>query len=58
MKAHQFTVAYNKPININELVTLLQKHYGTDIEIGQGLATNGIPHDWIVVHNERKRRLD
>lgn len=58
MKSHQFTIAFTKAITINELVKLLKNHYGGAIEIGHGLHNNGIPQEWIVVNNERPKRVD
>lgn len=58
MKAHQFTVAFVKAVNITELVKVLKQHYGDSVEVGQGLLHNGVHQDWIVVHNERPNRVD
>lgn len=56
MRAVQFTVAFTEPISIRELAEVLARHYGKyNVEVGQGLITSGIPHDWIVISNERPR---
>jgi hypothetical protein len=55
----QFTVAFHTPVSVQELYEILARHYGTDnVESGQGLLVNGLPQDWIVIANERQRRLD
>lgn len=56
MKAVQFKVAFTNPVNIQELAQALMEHYGTEnVEIGQGVLTSGIPHDWIVITNDRPK---
>lgn len=55
----QFTVAFHHPVSVQELYEVLVRHYGIpDVELGQGLLVNGLPQDWIVIANERQRRLD
>jgi hypothetical protein len=55
----QFTVAFHTPISVQELYEVLAQHYGLQhVELGQGLLVNGLPQDWIVIANERQRRLD
>lgn len=59
MRAVQFTVAFTEAVGIRELAEILARHYGKEnVEIGQGLITSGIPHDWIVIANDRPRRMD
>lgn len=59
MKAVQFKVAFTNPVNIHELAQALAEHYGLEnVEIGQGMLTSGIPHDWIVITNDRPKRMD
>jgi hypothetical protein len=59
MKANQFTVAFHKDISVRELYELLARHYGaTNVEVGRGKLVNGLPQDWIVVSNERPKRMD
>lgn len=56
MKATQFTVAFTEPISVRELYEILAAHYNINtVELGQGKFVNGLPHDWIVIHNERRR---
>lgn len=57
MRATQFTVAFTKPISIRELAAILAKYY-SEVEVGEGLYTSGIPHDWIVIDNDRPSRMD
>jgi hypothetical protein len=55
----QFTVAFHTPVSVQELYEILARHYGLQhVELGQGLLVNGLPQDWIVIANERQRRLD
>lgn len=59
MKATQFTVAFHESISVHELYKLLAKHYGVhNVEVGQGKLVNGLPNDWIVISNERPKRMD
>lgn len=59
MKANQFTVAFTSVTSIQELANILKKHYGTtNVEIGSGMHSSGVPHDWIVIDNERPNRMD
>jgi hypothetical protein len=49
----QFTVAFHEPISVQELHRILSTHYGKqNVEVGEGILVNGLPHDWIVVSNE------
>jgi hypothetical protein len=59
MKSTQFTVAFTKVISIQELANILKKHYGhNNVEVGSGMYASGVPHDWIVISNERPDRMD
>lgn len=59
MKATQFTVAFTTVTSIQELANILKKHYGNiNVEVGSGMYASGVPHDWIVVSNERPDRMD
>lgn len=59
MKATQFTVAFHVAVSVQELQTILAKHYGVaNTELGLGVFVNGLPHDWIVIKNDRSKRLD
>lgn len=59
MKATQFTVAFHTAVSVQELQTILARHYGvTNTELGLGVFVNGLPHDWIVIKNDRSKRLD
>jgi|LakMenEpi03Aug12_release.lakeMendotaPanAssembly.Ray.scaffolds.fasta_scaffold6338021_1 hypothetical protein len=59
MKSTQFTVAFTKAVSIQELANILKKHFGDRmVEVGSGMYASGVPHDWIVVDNERPRRMD
>lgn len=59
MKATQFTVAFHESISVLELYKLLANHYGKqNVEVGQGKLINGLPNDWIVIANERPKRMD
>lgn len=59
MKSTQFTVAFHIPISARELHDILAKHYEQyEVETGQGLRVNGLPNDWIVVSNDRPKRMD
>lgn len=49
----QFTVAFHKPISVQELQRVLMVYYGIhNVEVGQGMLVNGLPQDWIVISNE------
>jgi hypothetical protein len=59
MKATQFTVAFTTVTSIQELANILKKHYGpNNVEVGTGMYASGVPHDWIVISNERPDRMD
>lgn len=59
MKATQFTVAFHIAVSVQELHTILAKHYGVpNTELGLGVFVNGLPNDWIVIKNDRSKRLD
>jgi len=56
MKATQFTVAFHIAVSVQELQTILAKHYGVqNTELGLGVFVNGLPHDWIVIKNDRSK---
>ena len=57
MRAIQVTVAFHQPALVQELAEVLRRHYG-DVEVGEGMLVNGLPVDWIVVSNDRPKRLD
>ena len=53
MKARQITVAFDEPVALGEIVKMLKVKYpNKEIVIGPGLAKNGIPNDWIIVHDK------
>jgi hypothetical protein len=59
MRSRQFTVAFHKEVNVRELSRILATHYGVEnVEVGAGMQANGLDLGWIVVHNERQKRLD
>jgi hypothetical protein len=59
MRSRQFTVAFHKEVNVRELSKILAAYYGAEnVEVGAGMQTNGLDLGWVVVHNERQRRLD
>ena len=54
MRTRQVVLGFQKPVDIAALVKLIETAYGKgSVTLGQGQAVNGIPNDWIVVHNER-----
>ena len=54
MKTRQIVVGFQKPVDVNKLVKMLEEMYGKGtVTVGHGIAVNGIPNDWIVVNNER-----
>ena len=56
MKATQFTVAFHTAVSVQELQAILAKHYGVkNTELGEGVFVNGLPHDWIVIKNDRPK---
>jgi hypothetical protein len=56
MKTRQVVIGFEKPINILILVKVLKEIYGEEhVTIGAGQVTNGIPSNWIVVDNERRK---
>ena len=59
MKATQFTVAFHIAVSVQELQTILARHYGIqNTELGLGVFVNGLPNEWIVIKNDRSKRLD
>ena len=49
----QFTVAFHKPISVQELRRILEAYYGTaSVALGEGILVNGLPQDWIVISND------
>jgi hypothetical protein len=57
VKTRQFTVAFAEPVDVRELKRVLEAWYDI-VEIGSGVTVNGIPNDYLVVHNERPKRMD
>lgn len=56
MRSTQFTVAFTEAISVRELYEILAAHYNKqNVELGHGVFVNGLPHDWIVIHNERRQ---
>jgi hypothetical protein len=54
VRTRQVVLGFQKPVDIATLVKLIEAAYGKgSVTLGQGQAVNGIPNDWIVVHNER-----
>lgn len=55
MKTRQVVLGFQKPVDTKTLVKVLEAAFGKDsVTVGKGQAVNGIPNDWMVVHNERQ----
>lgn len=52
--ARQFTIAFTKDVDMTEILRMLDAFYGREnVEVGHGVHINSIPHNWMVIHNDR-----
>lgn len=56
MKTSQVTIGFSKPIAMNSIVKMLELTFGKgSVTVGEGQVSNGVPANWIVVDNERRK---
>jgi len=57
--ARQFTIAFTVDVDMAQVLKMLDAFYGREnVEVGHGVHINAIPHNWMVIHNDRPKRLD
>ena len=56
MKTTQVTIGFSKPVIMNSVVKMLELTFGKgSVTVGEGQVSNGVPANWIVVDNERRK---
>lgn len=56
MKTSQVTIGFSKPVIMYSVVKMLELTFGKgSVTVGEGQVSNGVPANWIVVDNERRK---
>jgi hypothetical protein len=56
LKTTQITVGFSKPVPMYSIVKMLELTFGKgSVTVGEGQVSNGVPANWIVVDNERRK---
>jgi len=56
LKKVQVTIGFAKPTALYSIEKMLELTYGKgSVTVGEGQVSNGVPANWIVVDNERRK---
>jgi hypothetical protein len=56
VKTSQVTIGFSKPVIMYSVVKMLELTFGKgSVTVGEGQVSNGVPANWIVVDNERRK---
>ena len=56
MKTTQVTIGFSKPVIMYSIVKMLELTFGKgSVTVGEGQVSNGVPANWVVVDNERRK---
>jgi len=58
MQSRQIIIGFDKAVHVEKILKILSAHFD-DVEMGEGIAVNGLSENTIYVHNqERKNRVN
>jgi len=56
LKTTQVTIGFSKPVPMYSIVKMLELTFGKgSVTVGEGQVSNGVPANWVVVDNERRK---